>query len=162
MLSSDVLEKQFGPTHVEVMRHDTATRIIRTLTEADQVLEVSWVVFEPAGVQSFTGVHEEMGRGASMGKAFESAGVKFTRKNERSRRLLLPFFNEEHFDCEGRATASEVDVVAGDERIPYASILEIYSPAVRWPVPVLFGRRPNKRQLAERVQWFELILKHSG
>ena len=80
MLSSDILEKQFGPTKIEVLYQDTQTRAIRTLTvSGGQVLELSHVKFLDPGITKFPDIHQEVVEGKSMGKAFRDHRVRFER-----------------------------------------------------------------------------------
>ncbi len=133
-LSSDILEQQFGPTVVQVLDQAEQTRLICTQVVAtNQVLEVSFVTFIEAGVQEFSAVHRLVLAGESMGKAFRTAGVLFTRQTTAiSHQELSPLFSQQ-FESEGSATIVEVVILVGPEQVPYAKIIETYSPAVRWP-----------------------------
>lgn len=134
MLSSDILERQFGPTRVEILHQNAAGRLIQTVAcDSGQVLELSWVVFRPAGVREFAAIHQTVVAGQSMGKAFREAGVRFSRRTRMVTRRALPAGFSRRFACSGPGTVIEVDIEAGDRLVRYARILEVYSPAVRWP-----------------------------
>lgn len=137
MLSSDILERQFGPTELEVLYQRDLRRIIRTKVAASgQVLELSQVSFKPEGVSAFADVHRQVMDGMSMGKAFAGQGVAFRRQTRgvhiyQSDRLPAGFAGQ--FASEGPATVVEVSIFAGPDGIPYADILEVYNPVVKWP-----------------------------
>ena len=147
MLSSDILERQFGPTEVEVLYQDAKTRIIRTLAaDSRQILEVSRVVFVQSGIEKFPGTHRAVTEGASMGKAFRADGIKFIREELGAYRHALPAIFKEVFGSSQPATVVEVLVLAGPGKTPYARILETYSPDVRWPRHI---GEPTAGQLAK-------------
>lgn len=133
-LSSDILERQFGPTEIEVLFQDNATRIICTKTIADsQALELSKVEFVQAGVDAYPDIHEEIANGKSMGKAFRGQNVEFTRDIKAAWPQQLPQEFSQTFKQDGEATIVQVTILVGSNNIPYAKILEIYSPVVLWP-----------------------------
>jgi hypothetical protein len=147
VLSSDILERQFGPTEVEVLYQDNGTRIIRTLAaDSRQILEVSRVVFIQAGVEKFPGTHLAISEGASMGKAFRADGIEFIREDQGAYRYALPAIFKKFFGSREPATVVEVLILAGPDKTPYARILETYSPDVRWPHQV---GEPTAGQLAK-------------
>jgi hypothetical protein len=134
LLSSDILEQQFGPTEVEVLYQDNGTRIIRTLaTDSRQILEMSRAVFIQSGVKKFPGTHQTVIEGMSMGKAFRADGIEFIREEQGTYRYALPAIFKRFFGSGEPATIVEVLVLAGPGKTPYATILETYSPDVRWP-----------------------------
>lgn len=134
LLSSDILERQFGPTELTVLHQSGNSRIISTRAKANgQLLELSFVNFIAAGVDKFPEVHEAVVAGTSMGKAFRDAGVAFSRKERIvDNQTLLENFGRQ-FGGEGPATVINVLILVGPDKIPYAEVLETYSPAVRWP-----------------------------
>jgi hypothetical protein len=134
LLSSDILERQFGPTELTVLYQGGTSRIICTKAKASgQVLELSFVNFTRAGAEKFPEVHRAVLAGTSMGKAFRASSVAFRRKERivHSNDLATHFGRQ--FGGEGPATILEVTILAGPDKTPYAEILETYSPAVRWP-----------------------------
>lgn len=136
-LSSDILEDQFGPTKLTVLWQNGMSRIICTEAAATkQVLEVSLVTFAPLGVKAFQSVHKAVSGGASMGKAFRKYGVSFQRRTRGVYPCPEPALPPEFariFNAAGRATVVAVTILAGPSGVPYADILEVYSPAVSWP-----------------------------
>jgi len=146
ILSSDVLERQFGPTKLEILRQDDKERIICTKVAASgQVLELSKVVFRPEGIAAFPKIHQEIVSGTSMGAAFAKAGVPFKRNVRGSYRYDdAPSSFVERFGMQGPPTVTNVSILVGSESIPYADILEIYSPRV---VPW----EPSSEQINPRV-----------
>jgi hypothetical protein len=134
LLSSEILEKQFGPTELEVLYQDDRSRVIATrATDSGQILELSWVRFLPAGIEKFPDTHRSVMAGLSMGKAFRADGIEFNR-NERVAYSdgLTPVF-QQLFAHDEAATIAAVTILAGSEKTVYAEILETYSPMVKWP-----------------------------
>jgi len=134
LLSSEILEKQFGPTELNVLYEDGTSRIITTSAKSSgQVLEVSQARFIPAGIAKFPSVHQAVVAGMSMGKAFRSAGINFVRQQQTAYKYDLPANFGNLFGQDGQATIVAVSILVGPEQTPYAEILETYSPVVRWP-----------------------------
>jgi len=146
VLSSEVLEKQFGPTEVSVLYQDGKTRLICTRAATNgQVLELSRVVFNPAGTEKFAETHAAVLAGQSMGKAFKAAGIEFRRETKAAYRRTLPASFGGWFGSGQPANIVVVAILAGPDRTPYADILEVYSPAVDWPQS---GGSPSDEHLA--------------
>lgn len=144
-LSSDILEQQFGPTEVEVLYQDATTRIICTRVSASlQALELSHVTFIQAGVDKFPATHQAVCEGASIGKTFRRDGVEFIREEQAAYRTTLPVHFGRFFGKDKAATAVVVSIFVGPDKTPYAKILEIYSPDVKWPHT---AGQPKARQL---------------
>jgi para-aminobenzoate synthetase component 2 len=123
ILSSDILEQQFGPTEVEILSQDDKSRTIRTKVIATgHVLEESHVVFDRAGITEFPLAHSDVLKGRSIGKAFRDRGIKFTRL-------------EHGLNKADTGTVINVSILVGPHKTPYAEIVETYSPAVVWPEP---------------------------
>jgi hypothetical protein len=134
--SSDVLEDQFGPTTLQVLRQDKTERLVCTITSDGRILELSWVRFNLAGAAAFSGVHQNVMAGKSIGKAFRDHGVPFRRRTRSVQRYpsgKLPARISKLFEADGSATVVDVSVLAGSSGTPYADILEVYSPRVAWP-----------------------------
>jgi hypothetical protein len=145
-LSSDILERQFGPTELEALHQDDATRIICTkVAGTGQILELSQVTFLEAGMDEFPEVHQAVINGVSMGKAFAGHGIAFTRQTKAAYDRTLPFGFEQRFNSDKPATVVAVTILVGPEQTPYAEILETYSPAVAWPEK---KGKPTGQQLA--------------
>ena len=157
-LSSDILENQFGPTELEVLYQDAATRVICTKTVGSgQVLELSLVSFVPAGVERFADVHQAILAGESIGKAFRAAGVQLNRDFEGGYKYALPASFEQRFASREPATVVDVAILVGEHNTPYARILETYSPEVEWKLREI---EPTPDQLA-RIQLLDELLKTS-
>lgn len=134
VLSSDVLESQFGPTRIEILYQNETERIICTKTNADnKILEVSCVKFNHEGVYKFPAIHREIIKGRSMGKAFRDESVLFKRNEKYSCRKELPALFESWFGSTSSATIVAVDILVGAEKTHYATIMELYHPDVQWP-----------------------------
>lgn len=132
-LSSDILEDQFGPAGIDILLQEGDTRVIRTVAGNGQVLEISRVSFKGSAGGLFPEVHKQVLAGRSMGKAFRDDGVPFERRTRAVYGYELPAGFRGRFGAAGRATVVEVSILAGPKAEPYADILEVYSPAVRWP-----------------------------
>ncbi len=134
LLSSDELERQFGPTELEVLQQDTGGRIICTkVAETGEILELSQVIFHPEGIAAFRAIHNKVLSGTSMGKAFAEDGMPFHRNIRASYRYdhrVLPAVFAERFGSGEPPTVTDLSIAVGPDAIPYADILEVYSPSV--------------------------------
>jgi len=109
-------------------------RIISTKSKSNnQILELSWVTFNLQGISAYPAVHATVWQGKSMGKAFRSAGVAFARDIQAISKSSIPEQLTKLFGRNGLATCIDVSILVGPQKIPYAQILEVYSPAVTWP-----------------------------
>jgi hypothetical protein len=134
MLSSEVLESQFGPTRIGVLYQDDTDRVIKTVAYArEKILELSWVKFDPDGKDVFPDIHDAVAEGASMGKAFCDAGQTFTREVRAIGNIMLPDTYRQRFGNSLPATVAETDIFIGSEQTFYCHILETFSPDVSWP-----------------------------
>jgi hypothetical protein len=138
LLSSDALEQQFGPLKLEVLQQDPAGRIIcNRVAATGQVVELSKVVFRPEGLAAFPGVHQRILQGTSIGATFKAeAGLPFRRDIHASYRYdqgSLPRVFLKYFSSAEPPTVTDLTVLAGPDSVPYADILEVFSPDVeRW------------------------------
>lgn len=133
-LSSDLLERQFGETEIEILFQDGITRVIATRAIADrQVLEVSWVVFAADAAASFPGEYQDMRNGESMGKAFRAHGIEPERSVKDTCRYDLPPAFEPWFGSTEDATVIDLSVLVPPNRKLFAEVLEIFNPKVKWP-----------------------------
>lgn len=132
VLSSDILEQQFGQTELKVLYRSDIARIICTKTKPNgKVLELSFVTFIKTGIDKFPTVHREILEGKSIGKAFRDHGIEFKRKTKAVYRDTFPDIFSENLG--EYSTVLSVSILAGTDKTPYAEILETYSPQVRWP-----------------------------
>ena len=137
LLSSDILEQQFGPTEIEVLSQDGDKRVICTrVAHSRQVLEISTVKFIAEGAKKFVQTHQAVLDGMSMGKAFRRDKIDFIRQIQKIYRQELSANLEQQFGETGEATVVSVLILVGPGKTPYAEILETYSPAVDWPQTV--------------------------
>lgn len=157
-LSSDILEEQFGATTVDILFQDGNKRIIQTrLLSDDRILELSYVQFEPAGIATFPGAHAEVRAGGSMGKVFVKRHIPFFRDSSALFRNPVPEMFQTKFQSQAMALVTNTAIFVGDEKVRYATILEVYHPDVRWPDPETGRGRPFAQSLME----FERILASS-
>ncbi|MEK7594544.1 MAG: hypothetical protein AAB436_02835 [Patescibacteria group bacterium] len=133
-LSSDILELQFGPTEIDVLHHNDETRIIQTRAlSTGQTLEISLVEFDSAGAREFEAAHQDVLSGKSIGKTFRDHGIEFTRNQQAAEMRLIPLEFARQFGNTQFATVVAVTIFVGPNNLPYAEILETYSPEVIWP-----------------------------
>jgi hypothetical protein len=132
MLSSDILEQQFGPTDLHVLRQTDTYRIIQTIDRSDKsVLELSFVTFDTT--TAYPAVHKAVRNGTSMGKAFRDANVKFVREIQSVRWSNMPKKLQSYFTSSESVTIVEVSIFVGPEHAHYCDIIEVYHPRVSWP-----------------------------
>jgi hypothetical protein len=159
VLSSDILESQFGPTEVEVLYQDEKTRIICTkAVGSGQVLEVSRVSFAPDAAAKFPDAHQAVLSGKSIGKAFREANIEFRREVRAAYKCVLPESFEKLFGGPDAATIVYVSILAGSGQIPYCRILETFSPDVKWPQ---LSGEPDGTQL-EQIGLLDQFLINRG
>jgi len=134
MLSSDILEQQFGPTELVIVSQNKKHRIIRTIaTQSHAVLELSIVTFDTINTTLFPEIHKQILQGSSMGKAFKDAGIKFVRDVHFVTRSVIPANIQTIFASQDSATIIDVDILIGPDKTHYCHITEIYNPIVSWP-----------------------------
>ncbi len=156
MLSSDILENQFGPTRVNVLYQDNTDRIIQTVTFAsEKVLELSWVKFDPEGKEVFAEIHSAVAEGESMGKAFREAGQPFNRETRALGRLILPDSYRQRFDSRNPATVTETDIFVGEDQIFYCHVLETFSPDINWPLSADSCQRPSRAKVLDFADFLD-------
>ena len=134
MLSSDILEKQFGETKIVILKQDDLRRVIQTIVDrTGEIIELSLVSFEPENTSKFPDIHARIVSGTSIGKAFKEADVHFVRRTNSTSRQVLPDILKTYLSNQQEATIVDVDVFVGEHETHYCRILEIYSGAVEWP-----------------------------
>jgi hypothetical protein len=134
VLSSDILESQFGPTEIAVLYQNVAERISCTqAVKSGQALELSHVTFIQPGAKKFPRTHQAVLAGQSIGKVFRNDGIEFRREVSAAYHQTLPANLGRWFGNHKPATVVAVSILAGNDKTAYAEILEIYSPAVSWP-----------------------------
>jgi len=133
LLSSDILENQFGPTSLRILAHQDFERIICTVDSKGRNLELSHVTFQPAIEEKFSSIYKQIRDGLSMGKAFRQNSVPFTRQDQNVSQVALTPKLEDWFAAKGKATAVRTKIYAGKPKQHIADIFELYSPLVKWP-----------------------------
>lgn len=147
VLASDILEQQFGPTMLDILYQEGKTRIICTKVKASgQVLELSRVEFMQPGIDAFPDIHQAIIAGQSMGKAFRTHKVAFIRNVDYAYKHTLPDNFSQRFSNSDPANVVGIVIKIGPQQLPYATILETYSPAVSWPH---LTHAPTAQQLDE-------------
>lgn len=135
MLSSDVLEKQFGPTELHILKQTNTYRIIQTIAvKTRMVLELSFVTFDRINV--FPAVHQHILAGASIGKAYQQAGIMFHRDVRSISTSPVPHILKRFFELSQQVTIVDVSIHVGPEKSHYCDIIEIYAQSVEWPQPI--------------------------
>ena len=148
MLSSDVLEKQFGPTELHVLKQTTTYRIIQTIaTNTKTVLELSFVTFDTTN--AFPAVHQHILAGASVGKAYQHAGIMFRRDVRSVSTSPVPNILKRFFELSQQVTIVEVSIHVGPEKSHYCDIIEIYAQSVEWPQPITTTNSSVTNRLAK-------------
>jgi hypothetical protein len=154
-LSSDILEAKFGPTELVILQQTAGQRLIATRTQVERkLLEISAVEFTDPGMTAFPLIHAKVLGGMSMGKAFRAGKVAFQRQEQAAFHYELSASLADQFKAGQTATAVAVTILVGTPSVAYASILELYSPAVIWPT--LHGT-PTSEQLQELAA-FDTVL----
>jgi hypothetical protein len=135
MLSSDILEQQFGQTELNIIKQTPEYRIIQTVAKKDSaVLELSFVTFDRT--DAFPIVHAQVLKGSSMGKAYHASGIEFERDIKSVSKLPVPISLQNYFQQKGLSTIVEVSILVGQDHVHYCDIIEIYHPSVKWPQEV--------------------------
>lgn len=150
VLSSDLLEAQFGPTELLVLHDDGMERVIGTNSASGQHLELSLVRFRIEMSRAHPAVWRQLQAGSSMGAAFRQAGFDFQRTDQQAYQLRLPEPLSQWFGSLAPATVIQLVVVANTQ--PLADVFEIYHPEVRWPLPIQPGRPKGLTPLLDQLQ----------
>lgn len=128
---SDLLEHKFGSLLLTVLSQSDTERVITLSTAQNQVLEHSIVGFLEPGMAAYPDVHQQILDGAMIGKAFVAAGVPYYRDTVSMQSVALSPDLRELFDAEAAGVGTQIEVIVrvGPDRLPYAHIIETYSPA---------------------------------
>ncbi|HEY8108806.1 MAG TPA: hypothetical protein VIF43_02250 [Patescibacteria group bacterium] len=135
LLTTDIMEAQFGPVHAEVLsqtrrRREVAVKVRRT----GQVLEYAVVSFDPAGAAAYPAIDRKIRRGSLMGQTFRDAGVPFLREENPPTKVRLSERLRELFGAsEEHGLRIDATILVGLGRLCYARNHETYSPAIKWP-----------------------------
>lgn len=142
LLTTDIMEAQFGPVEASVLFQDERRReVVVRVRRTKQVLEFARVTFAPAGAAAYPAIDRRIRGGALMGKAFRDAGVEFRRRQEPpARRELSGRLRELFAAGDGPGLCVSASILVGPEELPYAENRETYSPAIEWPEGFAAGR----------------------
>lgn len=157
-LSSDILNAQFGPTSIRIIFQDEEERVIQTLAADGRVLELSYVQFHASGVHQFPETTKRIRSGASMGAAFSTAGISFTRQTRCVVKIPSTDTIRQLFKDDSNMWCVLVDIVVGDKQIPYASIVEFYNPIVLWPQQPTRPTLQQQQYIQNTIKTLELRL----
>jgi len=156
MLSSDILEQQFGPTELVIVSQNKKHRTIQTIaTQSRAVLELSIVTFDTMNITLFPEIHEQILQGSSMGKAFRDAAIEFVRDVHFVTRSVIPANIQTIFTNQNAATIIDVDILIGPDKIHYCHITEIYNPIVVWPI----SSKPRSLNVEQALRQISKMLK---
>lgn len=158
VLSSDILETQFGPTAIDVLYQDDTTRIIQTRRASDgHILELSYVLFDPQGVKTFPEVHQKIRDGESMGKAFVDAHVEFVRETTAVFRSHVPSVFQKKFNSTAMPWVTNTTILVGSDSVRYATVLEMFHPDVQWPEEPTGHSWPSTQPMIDFEQLLEKL-----
>ena len=156
MLSSDILEQQFGPTELVIVSQNKKHRTIQTIaTQSHAVLELSVVSFDRMNTILFPEIHEQILQGSSMGRAFKNAAVDFFRDVHFISHSAVPANIQTIFTNQNAATIIDVDILIGPDKIHYCHITEIYNPIVVWPI----SSKPRSLNVEQALRQISKMLK---
>ena len=130
-LGTDVLKQQFGEITTEILLQSQNSRAIRH-RNSDSVIGYAFVQFKE-GISAFPAVHAEIVAGSNIGETLRRRCVPFSRDDVCVFEYEMPsklkkFFLTEEDSC----FVKQVEVFVGEERAHYASVIEVYSPPVRF------------------------------
>lgn len=159
VLSSDVLEDQFGPTYIDIIYQDHQTRAIATRALNGKLLELSYVRFNRTASHLFPNVHQTVINGTSMGKAFRDYSIPFKRHVLGKYLYALRDTFCRLYGDERPAIILDVQILVGSLDSPYATILETYTPDVRawYGIPTT----PSVSCL-KRIEMLSALIKENG
>ncbi|MFI5271260.1 MAG: hypothetical protein ACHQT9_04420 [Candidatus Saccharimonadales bacterium] len=127
VFSSDILEEKFGPTTISVLYSGEENRVSCTKDLSGKVLEISWVRFIQHLQFNYDSAHKKVLEGESMGKVFKAEGIAFYREILRSSLEMLPPRLQQLYGNSNASPVIEVLVSVGEQKIPYAKIIETYT-----------------------------------
>lgn len=131
---SDFLEHKFGSISLAVLSRTEASRIITISDAKKQVLEYSIVEFLEPGAAAYPDIHTRIMDGALLGKSFVASGIPYYRHTNSRRTVALSPQLQEIFATQAtHSTQIDVTVKVGPNQLPYAHIIETYSPIVHLP-----------------------------
>ncbi len=137
-LHTDKLEAQFGPTHIEIIRHNDAERVVNIVDGQGicRTHAITWFTeSNKHDDPEFNAAAEEIKNGGSLGKIFREHGYAIEKKPLTHGNVLIPDWLKGLFQMD-KETANfriyEFIAVGGDKiSHPYGVVCEIDSPAFR-------------------------------
>ena len=149
-LATDLLREQFGDIET-IIHHTTGNERVSYQVQSfksSHVLAYNIVKF--SGARKFPKIHKAIKDGESIGEAFRKRRVP-SRREERCafmyrmpKRLKGEFLTEER-DCYVKG----VDLIVGKKEALYASVVEAYSPSVKFDPVVFFGDHKECKELLD-------------
>lgn len=135
VLHTDLLERQYGPVHIEVRKHDDVLRIV-DISDGNNVCRthaVTWLSAENYPRESEFGMASaEIKAGTSLGKTFRDHGFEIEKKLITQGMIQIPEWLERIFQIEGRQASFRIyDFIAIDGngvQYFYGVVCEIDSP----------------------------------
>ncbi len=159
-LASDVLERQFGPTSMDILHQDDSIRVICTKSQKDgQVLEVAGTTFIDAATKQFASAHSTVVGGRPIGKTFKELDIPFVRKIRLMHSQNLPAALYSYFGT-AAATVMLVDLYVGSEETYYAQSLEIYNPQIHWDVQPPAASYETMAAASEKLRLVGAVLQN--
>ena len=130
-LGTDTLIETFGEIRTDVLSQSIRTRAVRH-RNADRIVAYAFVEFKE-GVSAFPAVHNEIQAGSHIGETFRKRSVPYSRDETSVFEYFMPPKLRRLFEVEDdKCFVKQVDVFVGPERAHYASVIEVYSPPVRF------------------------------
>ena len=154
-LHTDLLEKQFGPIHISVIRHDRSGDRIREakLLDTKNILRTYAITLleYDANDPEIGGIDEEIRLGGLIGKTFRSHGYAIKRNAIDSFEISLPLWLQKEFMTS--KTIAQVKLTEcyvgkeGDALHRYGTLMEISHPDfIETAQFQTYNSRPNLRK----------------
>lgn len=130
-LGTDKVREIFGELKPQVIYHDDDKRVMLTKSLDDAVGAYLIVQFDEFGRKLMPKIHKEILQGNFVGETFRKHDVPIFREDECTFVYILPKQLQEIFGSSGRESfVKKVKFRIGHVRVPYASIIEVYSPRI--------------------------------
>ena len=130
-LGTDKVREVFGELKPQIIYQDDAERVMLAKSLDDRVGAYSIVQFDDFGRKFTPEIHDEVLRGKFIGETFRKHGVPIFREEECVFVYTLPQQLQEIFGNSGKESfVKKINFRIGHVRVPYASIIEIYSPRI--------------------------------
>ena len=137
-LHSDILEKQFGPVHPQILQHNNILRE-SLIVDEEGISRTYAITFFPENPnKEIVEVDKAIRSGGMIGKTFREKGFE-VRKNVLDVFIIdIPGWLKEKFNIEGnKAKARISEFCAGNDATGqvevYGTVLEVYTPDFRSP-----------------------------